>query len=557
MRGWIWPIVLATTLALGGVARAQTVRQTPPKSGNSALNQVVNKIIGRENQLMAQVRRYTPIVELYVQDMRPTVNLGPVPVKDYYYLGQAHFAHGIQFLPLHRQGVTFASDLTSPFRHFFSSSYNPDGFLEMIFPDARGLSRADYTFHYVHETFLGDVRCMVFNVVPKPHSGQGRFKGRIWVENRHFTIVRFNGVFTPTPAFGRYFQFDSWRVNVAPGVWLPAFVYSQENGKKGLLGHGPRFRAQMRLWGYNLSPVAREEELSRILVQSSQPIRDPNHANTSVSPVQAELDYESEATRNVLDRLQSLGLLAPPGPVDKVLDTVVNNLIVSNKINLDPPVHCRVLMTTPLEAFAVGHTIVLSRGLIDVLPDEPSLATILAQELAEILLGHSMDTKYAFSDRMIFNVKNTFHVLDFHESRKSEVEASAKAVELLKNSPYKNSLGQAGLFLKALQAESKDLPELISPQLGNRPQEIQAIEQLGPQLQPSNVKQIAALPLGSRIKVNPWNDHVAMMKTRPVPLLNARMKMPFELAPFYLHLERAKGTSAGLAQAEAAHEKKP
>jgi hypothetical protein len=552
--------MIAATLVLSGSMRAQTAQPSPAQATESATNQVVDRMIQQENRLMARVDRYTPLVEIYIQDTRPSQVLGPVPEHDYYYIGKADLAHGIGFRPLNVETGGFLQKLISPFRAIFASAYDPNGFLEMIFPDARGLDQAHYSFRYERREFLGDVRCLVFDVIPKPNAGRGRFKGRIWAEDRDFSIVRFNGIFYPDPHFGMYFHFDSWRVNVAPGTWLPAFVYSQENDDNESLGH-LRFRAQMRLWAYNLSPAAREEELSRILVDSgpsSHPIQDQSRSNRDFSPVQAERAFEDEAAQNVIDRLQSIGLVAPPGPVDKVLDTVVNNLEVSNNINIQPDVHCRVLMTTPLEAFAVGHTIVLSRGLIDVLPDESSLAAMLAQELAEILLGNSINTKYAFSDRMIFNVKNTFHVLDFHESRRSVAAAGAKAIELLRNSPYKDSLGNSGLFLKALRAESKDLPQLISPHLGNRPEEIAALEQLAPNLQPANVKQIAALPLGSRIKVEPWNDQIEMLHTQPVALLFAREKMPFELAPFYLHLERASAESASAADpAKEADKKKP
>ena len=86
----------------------------------------------------------------------------------------------------------------------------------------------------------------------------------------------------------------------------------------------------------------------------------------------------------------------------KVLETVVNNLEVTNNLDIEPDMRCRVLMTSTLESFVIGHTIVLSRGLIDVLPDEASLAMIIAHELAHIALGHRLDTKYAFNDRMLF-----------------------------------------------------------------------------------------------------------------------------------------------------------
>jgi len=46
--------------------------------------------------------------------------------------------------------------------------------------------------------------------------------------------------------------------------------------------------------------------------------------------------------------------------VDEVLNTVVNNLIVSANLGIEA--HCRVLLTTPIETFSLGHTIVISRG---------------------------------------------------------------------------------------------------------------------------------------------------------------------------------------------------
>jgi hypothetical protein len=544
MRFCIRLLVIAGAILAGAVVAAAA----PPAS---ALAQIVDRITQREMQVMTAMHRYKPLMELYIQDMRLDRKLGPVPVRDHYFLGEVDpQQHGLKFQPF-ILGKGFPHKLLGALDGIFSSPYHPAGFLYDIYPDARGLDRAHYNFHYVRREFLGDVRCLVFDVTPRANAGQGRFKGRIWVEDRGFTIVRFNGVMYPSPKFGWYFHFDSWRMNVGPGLWLPAYTYNEETDLKDFFSH-VRFRSQLRLWGYNLSPAAREEELSRILVESAHPVEDQSQANRDLSPVQAERAFESEAEENVLDRLQQLGLLAPPGPVDKVLDTVVNNLEVSNNLNIQPEVHCRVLLTTTLESFAVGHTIVLSRGLIDVLPDEPSLATMLAQELAGILLGHSIDTKYAFSDRMIFNVKDTFHILNFREDPQLEAKASAKAVELLENSPYKHSLANAGLFLKALQAKAKKLPQLISPHLGNRPEEIRALERLAPPLKPGDVNQIAALPLGSRIKVDPWNDHIEMMKIHAVALLSGREKMPFELAPVYVRLTRQASHSLSASSKEAA-----
>ena len=92
-------------------------------------------------------------------------------------------------------------------------------------------------------------------------------------------------------------------------------------------------------------------------------------------------------------------------------------------------------MTTTLESFSIGQTMVVSRGLIDVLPDEASLAAVVADEPAHIVLGHRMETMHAFSDYTIFD---DIDVLDrlWVRRKPEEVEAAGqKAVELLLNSP--------------------------------------------------------------------------------------------------------------------------
>jgi hypothetical protein len=207
------------------------------------------------------------------------------------------------------------------------------------------------------------------------------------------------------------------------------------------------------------------------------------------------------------------------------------------------------MLTTPLESFTIGQTIVLSRGLIDVLPDEASLAMVLAHELAHIALGHRLDTKYAFSDRMLFEDEHTFRLLTAKRNEKEEEAANVKAEELLLNSPYKDKLANAGLFLRALDERAKKLPQLLQPHMGNfmaRGSKIHRMPELmksAPALESDNVKQIAALPLGGRVHVDPWTNRVELIKSEQVELLSAREKMPFEVTPVFLHLTRMKPAS--------------
>ena len=205
-----------------------------------------------------------------------------------------------------------------------------------------------------------------------------------------------------------FFHFDSWRLNMRPGTWLPAYVYTEESNLKTGLTKTLHFKAQTRLWGYDLKGLGKNEEFTQILVDSPQSVKDQSDAAADATPVMAERMWEKQAEENVVERLQKIGLLAPSGEVDKILATVVNNLLVTNNIDLGGDIHCRVLLTSPLESFTIGHTIVVSRGLLDVLPDEASLAMVLAHELSHIVLGHHFDTKLAFNDKHVLSRRRIF-----------------------------------------------------------------------------------------------------------------------------------------------------
>ena len=89
--------------------------------------------------------------------------------------------------------------LLGGFTKYFKFQYKPIGFSWMIFADRDDFDRQHYDFQYVHREFLGDVRCIVFDVTPKKDAGKGRFLGRIWVEDQDFNIVRLNGTYAPRP----------------------------------------------------------------------------------------------------------------------------------------------------------------------------------------------------------------------------------------------------------------------------------------------------------------------------------------------------------------------
>jgi hypothetical protein len=534
MRTTVKATLILALSALGAIVASPAAT---PVDQPQTMDAVLDRIIVRENEMNQEIRKYSPLVETYIQNLRPDKELGFTPAGDRYFLGRAAFAKGVNLVSLTQTDNKSKKAILGIGNFFsFAMQYLPDGFLQMIFIDTNGFDKQHYKFDYVHREFLGEVRCLVFDVTPLPKSGKGRFLGRIWVEDQGYHIVRFNGAYGGNGHSSWYFHFDSWRSNVQPDLWVPTYVYSEEKEFHYALTKKLDFKAQTRLWGYNVGHAAEEQELSKILVET--PVQDDSKTANDLTPIQAQRSWDRSAEDNVAERLQRIGLMSPKGEVDKVLETVVNNLEVTNNLDIDPEVRCRIMTTTTLESFTLGHTIVLSRGLVDVLPDEASLATVIAHELGHVVLGHRLDSNYAFFDQLLVDDKDTFHHFGFARTPEEEKAADDKAAQLLANSPYKNQLGNANLFMAALAARQKEIPNLISPHLGNRVPGADEVKGATPPDLKQNPQLTVALPIGGRVKLDPWNDRLALLKSKPVGLVAEREKMPFEVTPFMPYLTR-------------------
>jgi hypothetical protein len=530
-------LLVLSALFLAAPLAAQ-VQSVPPVG---ALDQVVSRVIAREGQEMKVIGERSPIVETYIQKVRITENDGSwIPDGDHYFIGRADLAKGLDLTPLASPSEkTMGHKLANLVRLFdFGTEFLPKGFLQMIYLDNNGLNAQTYHFDYVRREFLGEVRTLVFDVTPAATAPKGRFVGRIWVEDKDYTIVRFNGSYSGRNKVNanETFHFDSWRVNAGPDLWLPAFIYSEQKTVAYPLARSSTFKAQTRLWGYNAGASHVEEELSQVLIESATPVIDKSQQSNDRTPLQQTRLWNQQAENNTLDKMERMGLVAPKGEIDKILETVVNNIEVTNNIDFDPPIQCRVLMTSTIESFTFGSTIVLSRGLIDVLPDEASLAAMLAKELAYILTSRrQVDTRLAFYDRLQFDESTAFQHFDYARKPADDAKATAKATELLKNSPYKDQLETAQMFIAELQARSREIPNLISPRVGDAGLLRQQVAASSDQ---SLATHIVALPLGGRIKLDPWDDKLELLKAKTVGTVADREKMPFEITPFMIYLMR-------------------
>ena len=536
------PLFVSILAVIGSLTSAVMAQQPVPAGTTLTVEEVADRVFKTEAALTARMRAFRPIVEVYAQHVSPHDRLGTVPMRDEYFLGQFEWndVDGPTLKRLTPERAT-RQQMSQWLSRPFATQLRPDGFAAMAVPDWRLLNGKRYMFKYLRREFLGEVRCLVFDVQPRASQNDG-FTGRVWIEDRDFNIVRFNGI--TRGLTGRSFNVDSWRINVSPGFWLPAYVYAEQTNDEER--DAPKVKSQVRLWGYDLKSVRPVQEFTTIQIDEPG-IRDTSAEPQQLSPALSQRFWEQQAEDNVIERLSTAGLLAPPGDVDQVLETVVRNLQITNNLTADPPIKTRVLLTSPLDSMAIGRTITLTRGLIDVLPDEASLAMMLAHELAHIMLGHRViDTKFSFADRLMVPDDELLSTVQYRHGAREELEADAQAFEYLKNSPYKEKLSDAGLFLRALAENQRKLRNLIQPHVIARVADAGQVSRLNelikqaPTLAPERLDQVAALTLGSRIIVDPWNSKLELLRTANVPLASAREKASLEVTPLVPYLRYAE-----------------
>src|SRR6516225_3801257 len=64
------------------------------------MDQVVDRLTSNENHLYSKIKEYSPLVETYIQNLKPDKELGFVPAGDRYFLGKADFSKGVNLVNL-------------------------------------------------------------------------------------------------------------------------------------------------------------------------------------------------------------------------------------------------------------------------------------------------------------------------------------------------------------------------------------------------------------------------------------------------------------------------
>ena len=139
----------------------------------TTMDQVVDRFIEREHGLMKALSNRTPVVETYLQNLTADPQLGPVPSGDHYFLGRMDMGETGRPQGLsegtgqEQRHAGHETRLLGGFHKLYKVQYQPTGFSWMVYADRTDFDRAHYDFHYIRREFLGDIRCLVFDVTPK------------------------------------------------------------------------------------------------------------------------------------------------------------------------------------------------------------------------------------------------------------------------------------------------------------------------------------------------------------------------------------------------------
>jgi hypothetical protein len=539
---------LPANAAILGIGGKKKKEEAPARKLTPAQNALLDKAIIREAATVKIIQERTPLVETYIQNMRPEPGVVQMPESDEQHLTRIAFGKHIgeddyarndikakedhKIGGLFKKTLGFAGGLGNGLR----LQFNEAGFTRMLVMDDTDFNRQTYNFGYVRNEFLGSVPTAVFDVTPVPNKSfipgnnklAGKFIGRIWVETHNGNVVRFDGNVSGTEKdFKEYYHFDSWRTNVQPDIWLPNSIYVEETDPKSPT-KTLQFKAINHVWGYVLKVPEKEAENTSVEVEGAT---DVSNDAQDISPLGAQRAWVQQAEDNVIERLFEAGLLDAPGSeFDKTLEALASNILAYNNITVSRPIRVRTLMTEPLESLAVGNTIILSKGLIDT-------TGIVTQDGAQ-----------QAGDLLLFPDTVSFKRIPMHHTPEDNEAAAKKAIELLSAKELVDSQKYFGLYLAQLRARIDGLKALNEPMIGDGIVKndkdsafwMQALVPKADKLDMKDLKQQAAVPLASFLRFDPWTDKLIPMHSAFEPILSPADKMPFEVEPVYLKLSYYK-----------------
>jgi hypothetical protein len=399
----------------------------------------------------------------------------------------------------------------------------PEGVAPMIYLDSAGIGADRYVFQYLGTETLGGFRTWTFLLKPRPSAGPGAFSGKIWVVDHD--IVRFTGSFIAASPRqkGGYVSFDSARFKGANGHWLPWKTYLDETAAPPS-APGIAMRARIGVWGFD----SQDRGILGMAGIKADETVDTTHAAEMQSISE---DVYLEAENNLLRWLVGVGFLAPGGKFERdVCDPIIDDILTANNITLDRPLTCRILLTAPAETVLFESVIGVSRTVFDLAPNTATVAVLIAREvaLAKIRSSH-LDLAWGRPNILMGrDERELISVLAAAPTQVERDQADDLALEyVMRLKSYKRQdLETAAIFLYTASEACKTKPALLTPRFGDglpgcgREARINRMALAAPPGSESN----PAMYVGSRTKINPWDDSVGRVTAQ-------RENAPFRIIP--------------------------
>jgi len=272
---------LALSCPLGAAAQStQNVQRSAEGASHKPSNfeEFVSAAIAQEQRLTKLMRNFKPIVETYIQEQKADPDLLTSPKDDLYFLSRVRLNGNELDVREFETRERAKLERTRLLRRVKEPTFAAEDFAQAIFPDLGHFDRQNYEFKLVRWEMVNEVRCIVIDVTPRQGADNRGYMGRLWVEDQDNNVVRFTGTYTARGYSKHPFHFDSWRLNTLGSMWMPAYIYSQESDPNDPASHGLWFKAQTRIWGYDLQQAGDHHEYSKPLTDNPA-AADPNRAN--------------------------------------------------------------------------------------------------------------------------------------------------------------------------------------------------------------------------------------------------------------------------------------
>src|SRR5437868_7475044 len=155
--------LLCGVVAAAGEGPANPATPAPQQLTESA---IAERVFAQEAQLIRAMQQYSPIVETYVQNLKPDSELGRVPKEDKYFMGKLVLGKVLQDKSFQKQ-PRFGRRILDRLNEFYKMNYVPLGFMQLVYLNDFNMN--NYDLKFVRRQFLGECRCVIFDVTTMRH----------------------------------------------------------------------------------------------------------------------------------------------------------------------------------------------------------------------------------------------------------------------------------------------------------------------------------------------------------------------------------------------------